>query len=836
MKKYILILILPVFIVFIDGCGKDNDNLSKGTTDFDPWEIPLRRRENEFLAGNKVHNPSFEQGRFFRDHINTFEIDGWKEITHSGEEVEWVDTEKEKYSQRDVYSGYRAIKINRAEVDETDDKGVGVISDYIKVIPGNYSLEYHIKLKNIHSHKKRFGSRLMDAVNVRIHYYNKNKIEIGSNMVNPADGSKFDNGFKAFQFSGLWGIDSLGWTKTQGISHRLPFLDGDIPKETRYVRLFFGLKGQGTMWIDNVSLKYTKYNFTLAERLNQFVQKDYHPAELIIPKPKHIEPKTAISYFDKEKPESKPAIMLPEKPDALSLEAAKLLRQKLMESISSVTDKNVDIPILEQNTPINLENFSLVFAIGISPGDNQVVPGKEKTTMKNNPQGYFITRLNDTSNIVFLKGNQPKGNFYAVNTINQLLSDSVCQYHHTEIADYPDYSKRAVVTKTDHSTISEFDHVYDKLKLSHLFLDVEINEENKQLFQKWNEKIALKTPAIKKGIALRPSDIDLKNEMHGSINKAFDYSEIKQFINSTYERGVKEYLILLNDIEEDTYNTNNKFDGQRVNQNNMLYRSLCDIHTELIEQIYNWIPEQTKLYLKPVWNSTDMINQSHGRGEIYLNELFRKIPDKVQFLWSGATKNPGIVDNIEMYHIEKISGKTPVFFCNNINPLFNDELSFTLPINPPKLRMHSLFKNFVIQLPDNFFKNSGEGSFFAHIDLRELTPIKKIQLSTLADYLWNSENYNPDESLYISLLKTFGKENTINLIEFNQLYMGLYDLYLRNKNQGMKRKNMKTAEEYIQKMNVLTEKFEQKMENDKMKNTLIHMKNEMESLYNQMIK
>ncbi|MFP4047701.1 MAG: hypothetical protein ACLFT4_08100, partial [Bacteroidales bacterium] len=127
-------------------------------------------------------------------------------------------------------------------------------------------------------------------------------------------------------------------------------------------------------------------------------------------------------------------------------------------------------------------------------------------------------------------------------------------------------------------------------------------------------------------------------------------------------------------------------------------------------------------------------------------------------------------------------------------------------------------------------------SFFAHIDLRELTPIKKIQLSTLANYLWNSENYNPDESLYISLIKTFGKENTINLIEFNQLYMGLYEWCLRNKNQAMRRKNMKTAEEYIQKMNVLTDQFEQKMENDKMKNTLIHMKNELESFYNQMIK
>lgn len=833
MKRYLYILFFPALLLFIDSCHKEEGELISG--EYDPWEIPLRRRENEFLAGNKVHNPSFEQGRFFRDHIYTFEIEGWKEITQRGDEVKWVDTAKEKYSNHDVYKGNKAIKINQNEVNETDDQGVGIISDYIKVIPGNYSLEYHIKLKNIYSNKKRFGSRLMDAVNVRIHYYNKNKIEISSEMLNPLDGTKFDNGFKAFQFSGLWEIDSLGWTKTKGISHTLPFLNGDIPKETRYVRLFFGLKGQGTMWIDDVSFKYTKYNFTLAERLNQYIKKEYHPAELVIPKPKHIEPKTTISYFNEENPELKPAIMLPKTADSLSYQAAKLLRQNLRNSILSHTNKKVNIPFLEPKTPINFENFSLIFAIGTSPYGDKSLFGQENTDAKDHPQRYFITRLDDTSNIVFLKGNRPIGNYYAVSTINQLLSDSLCEYHHAEIADFPDYNKRALVSKIDLSTISEINHFIDKLKLNHLFLGVEFNEENQRLFKRWNDKIDQKRPALKKGIAIRPALVDWKNEVQGTLNKDFKSSEITSFINDATAKGVEDFLVYLDENTEDT-NSANIGVRNSVKENNILYRSLCEIHVEFINKLYDQLPMQSKIYLTPPWNRTDMIIRSQGRGEIYLNELFRKIPRETEFLWTGATKTPGRVDNIEMYHVEKISGKKPIFFCSEINPLFDENLLHPLPISSEKLRMHSIFKNFEIQLPDNFFKNSGESSFFTHLDLRNFSPIKKIQLSTLAEYLWNSENYNSDEALYVALLNTFGKENTIMLVEFNQLYMGLYDLYTRNQQHGVRRKDMKTAEQYIQKMNVLTERFERTMKSDEMKNKLLRMKNELESKYNQMTK
>jgi len=39
----------------------------------------------------------------------------------------------------------------------------------------------------------------------------------------------------------------------RGISHKYPFFEGDLPENTRYVRLSFGLKGAGTMWIDDGS-------------------------------------------------------------------------------------------------------------------------------------------------------------------------------------------------------------------------------------------------------------------------------------------------------------------------------------------------------------------------------------------------------------------------------------------------------------------------------------------------------------------------------------------------------------------------------------------------------
>jgi len=128
----------------------------------DPLSIPYEVRINHFGKGNLAPNPSFE-----RKNLPAGEIapEGWEKV---GNRVEWVDGESGA-AEDDVPHGSRAVKIHRKNACELDE-AEGVISDFIPVIPGNYELTYDIRLKNVDSNRRRWGSRLGDTVTVRVFF------------------------------------------------------------------------------------------------------------------------------------------------------------------------------------------------------------------------------------------------------------------------------------------------------------------------------------------------------------------------------------------------------------------------------------------------------------------------------------------------------------------------------------------------------------------------------------------------------------------------------------------------------------------------------------------
>jgi hypothetical protein len=77
----------------------------------------------------------------------------------------------------------------------------------------------------------------------------------------PFKGQKIDNSFKSLSFANYDHIKEFDWGRIIGKSHSFPFSEGDIPDDARYIRIFIGLKGTGTMWIDDVDFHYTRANF-----------------------------------------------------------------------------------------------------------------------------------------------------------------------------------------------------------------------------------------------------------------------------------------------------------------------------------------------------------------------------------------------------------------------------------------------------------------------------------------------------------------------------------------------------------------------------------------------
>ena len=252
-------------------------------TSSDPLSIPYEIRRQQFEKANLVINPSFENGSVTTgDPANTFMLAGWEKV---GQNVEWVTPESGLMAVAEVNGGRHSVKIERKKAAELDE-AEGIISDYIPVIPGNYYFTYSIRLKNIVSNKYRLGGQLYDAVVIKVLFFDEHQEPVYPGYLNPITGTLIDNSDKSYSFSNYSRIDDFPWGRVRGRSYNYPFSEGDIPDKTRFVRLFFGLKGTGTLWLDDIDYRYSKWNFTALERFKPFFTGSSPWQKELFPRPK----------------------------------------------------------------------------------------------------------------------------------------------------------------------------------------------------------------------------------------------------------------------------------------------------------------------------------------------------------------------------------------------------------------------------------------------------------------------------------------------------------------------------------------------------------------------
>jgi hypothetical protein len=285
MRLPVLISLLSIPLLFT-GCKKDPDEQRLSWSTEAPLSIPYRQRIQRFERTNLLRNCSFETGKVLQvDSLKTsFVIDGWHQM---GEHVRWVDTRNtELYRKNEALSGYRSIKVVRLHANETDDQGEGILSEFVKVIPGNYSFSFYTRLQNIRPVKSRLGVKMNDAIDIQLKFYDRNKNEISAITQFPQQKQKIDNSFKSLSLANFSTIPSFGWGKIIGKSADFPFPDGDIPTNAHYVKIFIGLKGTGTLWIDSVNFSYTRKNFSVEERMMKYTDTSMQTPLVILPTPK----------------------------------------------------------------------------------------------------------------------------------------------------------------------------------------------------------------------------------------------------------------------------------------------------------------------------------------------------------------------------------------------------------------------------------------------------------------------------------------------------------------------------------------------------------------------
>jgi hypothetical protein len=778
MKTPVLILLILIAGIFQSGCHtkKDSEEQQLSWSTESPLSIPYRTRFQRLEKKNLLRNHSFETGRTFKlDSIKkSFVMDGWLQV---GPHVEWVDTRQDSLFARDeVLSGYRAVKITRKQAYETDQQGEGVLSDFIKVIPGNYSLSFFTRLENVRPVKERLGIKMNDAVDVRLLYFDKSKIAIGPEHPFPQANQVIDNSFKSLSLANFSVIPSFGWGKIIGKSAEFPFPDGDIPSNAHYVKIFIGLKGLGTMWIDSVDFSYTRRNFSVEERMQSFTDTTYTVQPFVIPTPKKLQRTESVIFSDK--PERLPMIVIPEKADPLILYAAVMLQNALADRATAADIKNSGfhgIPIIKAGSEKILPDEKLTFILGTTSLFEEHRKGFPMAEIQDHPQGYYLYSPVDMPHTVFLNGNNSLGVYYAVLTAVQLIDSRQPVYHNAQVVDYPDFENRFYTL----DKITNPDAVDQNVTFARELETFKINGA----FYRISERLELDPggPLAK-----------FRQLMTGSgyyrvaCISSGDLADPGNFFSTR----IYAPDMIIPDDSSLCYPSPADFCG---------IENITGIARKLAGDLAN--KTGFSFLLLPAFNN-QMLDYFN-----YTGMLCSHIPGFTH-VYSGSSFFGMRTDDADFKRFMAYAKGKPVFMDNSMLTSSSwGHFGGAYPYYSGKIRLYNIFEPFVnTDIRDHIHQLD---SSLYWVNLIPASEIDVIRLATAADFMWNAGSYDPDYSLWKVLLSRYGVEASRELVRYADLFGLMLEIELKlTKNEPISR-NLKNVQDDLSNLSMVSGRLEQ---------------------------
>jgi len=791
----------------------------------DPSSIPYDTRLEQFEKGNLVINPSFENGSVIAgDPVNTFILEGWEKV---GQNLEWVTQESGLKAVKKANGGGHSVKILRKKAAELDE-AEGIISDYIPVIPGNYYFSYRIKLKDIVSNKYRLGVQLYDAIIVKVFFFDEHREPVDPEYLNPNTGTRIDNSDKSYSFSNYWRIDDFPWGTVRGRSYHYPFSEGDIPDRTRFVRLFFGLKGTGTLWLDDIDYRYSKWNFTALERFKPFFARHLTLEEKIIPTPKSLQWVSDIIYYTAGIPNSLlPVIVLPENPAPAERTAAKILQKQISEVLNKFIAANnhqdKKIRVLEKDLyPTDIFKAKLIFSIGRNRIYDDVQPDLPVQGIRDKQQGYIIKAEQvGNSHVVFLLGETPIGNFNAAATAVQLFDNDECIYHNATVIDYPDFLGRSYVFK-NWKNKKELQNDLDAVERMSLYKLNKVYFGYNRTKKNWHQidplcregvkaagKIFEENGAMNLAVMVNPySHFKIgqsAENLSDQLRYTWTHSSPKSFkmLQDVYkiglEAGADTIMLLSDDYLPHTGKNPFHYSLYTLDDKNQ-FVNLQNAQAHLINKLKQWIDTDypdTRLEFCPPWYSNEHIDRSDGKAEVYLKELTFQIPQDVAVIWTGPTVRSLSIDMADLHRYKSLIGRQPMIWDNTLyaRNLETKRYGGYTTYYPGKVRMCNLFEPYDTYKPKDFQRyNHGRQMYTNGSAYSE---VYKLKYATVADYGWNTAAYNPELSLWKVLCQTYGPTVAEKLIRFSDAYYGIYGACLRMEMEGIKDRYITNGKRFL---------------------------------------
>jgi hypothetical protein len=768
--------------------GRSSDNWSAS----DPTSIPYNIRMKEYKTGNLVPNFSFEEGTPLSSDTSIYQIIRRWEII--GDHVKLIENKDDSILASD---GKRAVCISMASVNETESVGEGVLSDFIPVLPGNYDFSLNIKAQNIKPQLNRFNSVLLDAIHIRLYFFNSKKEPIESGIADPLTGNLLDNGFKGYSLANFHFIENLPWTEIQAETFHFPYPDGDLPDHCRYVKIFIGLKGSGTLWIDNINFRFSKWNFTAKERMSWHKDSVYSRTSLLIPTPQFAEFRQNTTLISAGYEQVLyPSVVMLQPPTELNQYTLEYLSGELRKTLVS-SYPECHIHTSYELTPQLLHKSSVVFLLtSFSQTDtnksSDILPG-----FSNRPQGYLIsdTIIHDKK-IIILAASDEYGLYYAATTAARLMDHETGLYSHSHIIDFPLYTGRGVTisgNETQNIRAADIDFL-SFYRFNNAYLHYNI-QDNDTVYQQQSRsidttlKFLQENSAMKFGIIINPyscfnskhdSMIDSARAQKNWQPNEKGAEEIIQLIKPAFQSGASLFILQLNPVD---------FVGTSFNKSAYViysgHNTIQSAHAKVINNIHQWLSanyKNSEFAFLPPWFANDLIDNSFGTAAVYFSDMGFLIPGDVNIIWTGNSLKSLRLDNADVFRFQNIIERPFIYRDNSMNARASEELTTGgyPAFFPSKSRLCNLFEPFDVIFPAEFHQSSSQLISQLHPGSR----INQIRLATLSDYLWNPGSYVPEISLWKVMINLYGKETAVSLIQFSDMYFSILGNIITMEKEG----------------------------------------------------
>jgi len=186
------------------------------------------------------------------------------------------------------------------------------------------------------------------------------------------------------------------------------------------------------------------------------------------------------------------------------------------------------------------------------------------------------------------------------------------------------------------------------------------------------------------------------------------------------------------------------------------------INKRIVNPVQCRIHEFENIYLPPVYN-----NQLLDYAQ-YENIRYPFQPNTT-YMYSGSSYFSTYTDKADLERFKEFSGTDPVFMDNSMQ-IYTEQARFAGndPYYPGKARLFNIFQPYCNENIKDLVTDLDNRLFFTNFSAN--SEIDLIRLATAADFMWNTNAYNEDLSLWKVLVSRYGASVAGELIRYADLY------------------------------------------------------------------